>query len=111
MSSLLIDEINRKLRCKRCDGITSKSRCENENCALFFSYTEFPSLRERPNPKLNRKLRKENDNNKKENVRISTDLLQRYEWSPFPKDLVTGNGPWLLFNNLKRKKVSILPGG
>ncbi|CAK9796216.1 Mariner Mos1 transposase [Anthophora quadrimaculata] len=51
-----------------------------------------------------------NDNNKAERVRIFTDLLQRNERDPFLKDLVTGDESWLLFKNLKRKKVCVLPG-
>ncbi|GFY43395.1 hypothetical protein TNIN_343031 [Trichonephila inaurata madagascariensis] len=50
------------------------------------------------------------DNNKFERIRIFTDLLQRNEQSPSLKDLVTENESWLLFKNLKRKKVCVLLG-
>ncbi|GFW72109.1 HTH_48 domain-containing protein [Trichonephila clavipes] len=50
-----------------------------------------------------------NDNDKVEHVRIFTDLLQRNEWSPFLKDLVTEEELWLFFKNLKRRKVCVLP--
>ena len=50
------------------------------------------------------------DNNKAERVRIFTDLLQRNEQTPFLKNLVTGDESWLLFKNIKRKKVCVSPG-
>lgn len=50
------------------------------------------------------------DNNKAERVRIFTDLLQRNDQTPFLKNLVTGDESWLLFKNVKRKKVCVSPG-
>ena len=49
------------------------------------------------------------DYNKAECARIFTDLLQRYKPSPFLKNLVTGIDSWLLFKNVKRKKVCVSP--
>nr|CDJ96098.1 Transposase domain containing protein [Haemonchus contortus] len=50
------------------------------------------------------------DSNKTERVRIFTDLGQLNERAPFLKNIVTGDEPWLLFKNLKRKKVCVSPG-
>lgn len=49
------------------------------------------------------------DNNKADRVRIFTDLLQRNQQTPFLKNLVTGDESWLLFKNVKRKKVCVSP--
>ncbi|XP_055925612.1 histone-lysine N-methyltransferase SETMAR-like [Argiope bruennichi] len=50
------------------------------------------------------------DNNKAERVQICTDLLQRNERGLFLKDTITADESWLLFRNLKRKKVCVSPG-
>ena len=50
------------------------------------------------------------DNNRADRVRIFTELLQRNEQTPFLKNLVTGDESWLLFKNVKRKKVCVSPG-
>lgn len=50
------------------------------------------------------------DHNKAERVRIFTDLLQRNKEAPFLKNLVTGDESWILFHNVKRKKVCVSPG-
>ncbi|GFS37442.1 histone-lysine N-methyltransferase SETMAR [Trichonephila inaurata madagascariensis] len=41
---------------------------------------------------------------------IFTELLQRDEQTPFLKNLVTGDESWLLFKNVRRKKVCVSPG-
>ena len=51
------------------------------------------------------------ENNKAERVRIFTELLKRNEQTSFlNKNLVTGDESWLLFKNVKRKKVCVSPG-
>ncbi|KAF8794854.1 Histone-lysine N-methyltransferase SETMAR like protein [Argiope bruennichi] len=55
-------------------------------------------------------LHKISDNNKAERVRIFTDLLQRNERGSFLKDLVTEDKSWLIYKNLKRKKVWVSSG-
>ncbi|GFV88764.1 histone-lysine N-methyltransferase SETMAR [Trichonephila clavipes] len=50
------------------------------------------------------------DSNRADHVRIFTELLQRNEQTPFLKNLVNGDESWLLFKNVKRKKVCVSPG-
>ncbi|GFQ63756.1 histone-lysine N-methyltransferase SETMAR [Trichonephila clavata] len=52
------------------------------------------------------------DNNRADHVhrRSFTELLQRNERTPFLKNLVTGDESWLLFKNIKRKKVCVSRG-
>ena len=50
------------------------------------------------------------DKNKDDRVRIFTELSLRQEQHPFLQFLVTGDESWLLFKNLKRKKVCVDKG-
>ena len=50
------------------------------------------------------------EKNKADRVRIFSELLQRNEQHPFLNNLVTGDESWLLFKNVKRKKVCVDPG-
>uniref|UniRef100_A0A914D9P2 Mos1 transposase HTH domain-containing protein n=1 Tax=Acrobeloides nanus TaxID=290746 RepID=A0A914D9P2_9BILA len=50
------------------------------------------------------------EQNMADRVRVFTQHLQRNEQTPFLQFLVTGDEMWLLFKNLKRKKVCVNPG-
>uniref|UniRef100_A0A914CHY5 Mos1 transposase HTH domain-containing protein n=1 Tax=Acrobeloides nanus TaxID=290746 RepID=A0A914CHY5_9BILA len=50
------------------------------------------------------------EHNKAERVRIFMELLQRNEQNPFLQFLVTDDESWLLFKNIKRKKMCVDPG-
>ncbi|CAF1652759.1 unnamed protein product, partial [Adineta ricciae] len=50
------------------------------------------------------------DHNKTERVRIFNQLLQRNDENPFLQFFVTGDESWLLFKNVKRKKVCVNRG-
>ena len=49
------------------------------------------------------------DNNKANCVRTFTELLQQNEQTPFLQNLVTEDQSWLLFKNVKKKKVCVSP--
>ena len=50
------------------------------------------------------------DHNKTERVRLFNQLLQRNDQNPFLQFFVTGDESWLLFKNVKRKKVCVNRG-